>query len=78
MKGLDVRSGVKWGLAGGAAIVFTAAVGLVEAFDQTRMIVSPILSMGFLALLWLVPILGYQATVTEELGGRGCRRKGPG
>ena len=78
MRGLDVRSGVKWGLAGGAAIVFTAAVGLVEAFDQTRMIISPILSMGFLALLWLVPILGYGATVMEELEGVDTAEKGPG
>lgn len=77
MNGLDARAGIRWGLIGGASVVFSAAVGLVEGFDR-RMIVSPVLSMGFLALLWLMPIVGYRATVVEELEGVEESKKGFG
>ena len=78
MSSLDLLAGRKWGLVAGAAMVFTCAVGMVEKFDTSRMIVSPVLSMGFVVLLWIVPVLAYRATVVEELEGVELAAKGSG
>ena len=49
-------------------MVFVAAVGMLEAFED-RLLEYPVLSLGHLMLLWFVPVAGYQATKTPALDG---------
>ena len=58
----DVRRTFGWGLKAGTVMTFTAAVGMLEAFED-RLLVYPILSLGYLMLLWIVPVAGYRATL---------------
>ena len=69
MTNFDLRKSINWGLIAGLSAIFTAAVGIVETFDKSRMVVSPLVSLGFLALLWLVPVLAYRTSLVEELEG---------
>ncbi|GMQ93187.1 MAG: hypothetical protein BMS9Abin12_0664 [Acidimicrobiia bacterium] len=48
----------KWGALGGLTMSFIAAIGMVTVLDR-RIIVSPWLSLGFLALLWVPPVFGF-------------------
>ena len=68
MKSLDLRRMLRWGLLAGIVITFTAAVGMLEAFED-RLLIYPVLSLGYLMLLWFVPIAGYQATNAPVLEG---------
>lgn len=82
MVGFDRRAGVRWGLIAALVVVFTAAIGMVETFDKSRMIISisPTkgISMGFLALLWSIPVISFKATVVLELEGVEAPPKGMG
>ena len=73
----DARRAVRWGLSAGLVMVFTSSVGMLEAFDG-RMVVDPILSLGYLALLWFVPVAGYRASVTQALEGMEAPEPGTG
>ena len=64
----DARRVLRWGSMAGAVMVFTAAVGMLESFED-RLVVYPVLSLGYLMLLWFVPVAGYQATRTPVLDG---------
>jgi len=59
---VDVRRMFGWGLKAGTVMTFTAAVGMLEAFED-RLLVYPVLSLGYLMLLWIVPVAGYRATL---------------
>ncbi|MCP3977254.1 MAG: branched-chain amino acid ABC transporter permease [bacterium] len=56
---LDYRKILRAGLIVGLVMSFTSAIGMVEQFDQ-RQVVHGVLSLGFLALLWYVPVAGYK------------------
>jgi branched-chain amino acid transport system permease protein len=58
---LDMRRAVKLGLAGGAAMVLVAAIGMVAAF-QTRMLIDPILPLGTFFLYMVAFIFGWMAS----------------
>ena len=60
---IDARRVMRWGSASGIVMVFTAAVGMLQAFED-RVVVYPVLSLGYLMLLWFAPVAGYQATST--------------
>lgn len=68
MTALDLRRMLRWGLVAGVVMTFTAAVGMLEAFED-RLLIHPVLSLGYLMLLWFVPIAGYQATNAPVLEG---------
>ena len=68
MTEIDVRRTLRWGLMAGTVMLFTAAVGMLEAFEG-RVLVYPVLSLGYLMLLWFAPVAGYQATNAPVLEG---------
>jgi branched-chain amino acid transport system permease protein len=55
----------KWGALGGLTMSFIAAIGMVTTLDR-RLIISPWLSLGFLALIW-VPIVFGSISAAEEV-----------
>lgn len=65
---LDVRKVIRAGLLAGLVMSFTSAIGMVEDFDR-RMIIDGLFSLGFLALLWYVPIAGYKVGDEKVLEG---------
>jgi len=73
----DRRAGLRWGWIAGLALVFIAAIGMLETFDE-RLILSPVLSMGFLMLLWPVSVMGFQASAVEVREGTDPPRHGLG
>ena len=64
-----LRQALRWGLTGGVVMVFAAAVGMVQVFDESRIVIHPVLSMGYLSLFWFVPLAGYLATKVKVLEG---------
>ena len=76
MSPIERRRMLRWGLVAGVVMVFTAAVGMLEAFED-RLLIYPVLSLGYLLLLWFVPIAGYQATNLPVLEGMEEVPKGP-
>ncbi len=68
MNRFDPRRVVRWGLIAGVMMIFTAAVGMLESFED-RLLLHPFLSLGYLVLLWFVPIAGYQSTKVVTLEG---------
>jgi branched-chain amino acid transport system permease protein len=71
----DMGKALKWGALGGLSISFVAAIGMVETLDK-RMVIDPILSLGFLALIWVPLVFAYIASSEEELEGIESREKG--
>ena len=65
------RAVLRWGSAAGFVMVFVAAVGMFEAFEG-RLLVYPGPSLGYLMLLWIVPVAGYR--VTSKLHVHGVER----
>lgn len=65
---LDYRKILRAGLIVGLVLSFTSAIGMVEQFDQ-RQVVAGVLSLGFLALFWYVPVAGYKVGDEEVLEG---------
>ena len=76
MSSIDLRRMLRWGLTSGTVLVFTAAVGMLEAFED-RLLIYPVLSLGYLMLLWFAPVAGYQATNAPVLEGMEAPPKGP-
>ena len=70
-----LRRMLRWGWAAGGVPVFTAAVGMLEAFDD-RLLVFPVFSLGYLMLLWFLPVAGYQASNEPVLEGAAPPPKG--
>ena len=70
-----LRRMLRWSWAAGGVPVFTAAVGMLEAFDD-RLLVFPVLSLGYLLLLWFLPVAGYQASNAPVLEGAPSPPKG--
>jgi branched-chain amino acid transport system permease protein len=54
----------KWGVIGGVAVAFMGAIGMIASFDS-RMMISPILSLGYIALFLPVAVFGYLAARGE-------------
>ncbi len=75
MTGIDVRRMFRWGLIAGGVMTFTSAVGMLEAFED-RLLIYPVLSLGYLLLLWFVPLAGYQSTNVAVLEGLEAPPKG--
>ena len=50
----DLRFARRVGLVGGATLSFTAAIGMVESFND-RMLIDPILTMGLLVIVGWLP-----------------------
>ena len=65
---LDMRKVLRAGLLAGLVMIFTSAIGMVEAFDE-RQVVFGVLSLGFLALFWYIPRAAYQVSNEEVLEG---------
>ncbi len=71
----DMGRALKWGALGGLSMSFAAAIGMVETLDK-RTVIDPILSLGFLALIWAPVVYAYIASNEEELEGVETREKG--
>ncbi len=65
---LNVKKVLRAGLIAGVVMVFVSAIGMVEDFDS-RKVIDPFLSLGFLALFWYVPRAGYKVGHEEVLEG---------
>ncbi len=70
----DLRKTLKSGAITGVVLVFIAAVGMVEGFNG-RLVIHPILSLGFLALYWYVPVAAYKVGDEEVLEGQVASEK---
>ncbi|MDE0643867.1 MAG: leucine/isoleucine/valine transporter permease subunit [bacterium] len=64
----EARKTLRWSVIAGLVMVFTSAVGMMESFDD-RLIIYPVLSLGYLMLFWIVPLAGFQATHLPRLEG---------
>ncbi len=73
---LDPAKAIRLGAIAGATAIFIAAIGMVEVFD-TRSVIDPILSLGYLSLAWIPILFGYRVTVEPVLEGMDAPRKGP-
>ncbi len=73
----DLRKTIRAGLITGLVMVFTSAVGMVQTFDS-RVVIDGLLSLGFLALYWYVPVAAYRVGHEEVLEGMEAHAKGPG
>jgi len=65
----------KWGALGGLTMAFIAAIGMATVLDR-RLIVSPWLSLGFVALLWVPAVFGYIAATEDVSEGADSPVKG--
>ena len=75
MIAIDMRRMLRWGMVAGGVMTFTAAVGMLETFED-RLLIYPVLSLGYLLLLWFVPVAGYQSTNVAVLEGMEAPPKG--
>ena len=66
---------VKYGLLGALAMVFVAAIGMLETFDK-RILIKPILSLGYVSLAWIPLAMGFVAAKEETLEGLPDPQKG--
>jgi branched-chain amino acid transport system permease protein len=58
---VDLSKSVQYGAIAGVTAVFLAAIGMIETFD-VRMVVDPLLSLGYLAIAWIPLVFGYRVT----------------
>lgn len=65
---VEPRPVVKWGLIAGVTGAFVSIIGMVESFSD-RLIIDPVLNLGYLALVWIPLVFGYQATYRKRLEG---------
>jgi branched-chain amino acid transport system permease protein len=54
----------KWGPVAGLIMSFMAAIGMIRSFDE-RMMINPVLSLGYIALLLSPAVFGYLAARGE-------------
>jgi len=73
---VDLTKTVRLGAIAGVTAIFIASIGMVEVFD-TRSVIDPILSLGYLSLAWIPILFGYRVTVQPVLEGMEAPRKGP-
>ncbi len=73
---IDTRKVLRLGAIAGITAVFVAAIGMVEVFD-TRSVIDPVLSLGYLSLAWIPLLFGYRVTYEPVLEGMEPPRKGP-
>jgi len=74
---VDVRKSIRYGLVAGTIAVFLSAIGMVETFDA-RMLLDPILSLGYAALLWIPLVFGYRVSKRIALEGMEAPKVGAG
>ncbi len=67
---------VKWGALAGATGVFVSVNGMVVSFVE-RSVIDPVLGLGYLALLWIPVVFGFQATARKKLEGVSAPKPGP-
>ncbi|MEM9466304.1 MAG: branched-chain amino acid ABC transporter permease [Actinomycetota bacterium] len=72
----DWRKVVNWGLILALALVFVSLTDMPEKLDK-RIIVEPLLSMGYLSLIWIPIALGNIVTREVVLEGMTTHKKGP-
>ena len=72
---LDWRRIAKHGLLAGLAMVFVAAIGMMETFDR-RLVVAPILSLGYVSIGWIPLVMGHLAAKEKTLEGMPAPEKG--
>ncbi len=72
----DWRKVVNWGLILALALVFVSLTDMPEKLDR-RIIVEPLLSMGYLSLIWIPIALGNIVTREIVLEGMTAHKKGP-
>ncbi|HEX9854991.1 MAG TPA: leucine/isoleucine/valine transporter permease subunit [Acidimicrobiia bacterium] len=65
---IDWRKTAKLGFIGGLTTVFIVAIGMLEAFDR-RILIAPILSLGYLAVGWVPFGSGYMASKQDVVEG---------
>ena len=68
MTDIITRKRLRIGALTGLAMVFVSMIGMVESFNG-RNVIDPILSLGYLALLWYPVLAGYQVTKQKKLEG---------
>ena len=73
---VDLTKSARLGAIAGVTGIFVASIGMVEVFD-TRSVIDPILSLGYLSLAWIPILFGYRVTVQPVLEGMEAPRKGP-
>ena len=72
---VDLRKIARLGAIAGLTASFVAAIGMVEVFN-TRSVIDPILSLGYLSLAWIPLLFGYRVTYEPVLEGVEPPRKG--
>jgi len=72
----DWRKVVNYGLLLGLAMVFVSLTGMPADLDS-RKVIEPLLSMGYLSLLWLPFALGFAVSHELQLEGVVQHRRGP-
>jgi branched-chain amino acid transport system permease protein len=79
VKALEVepRKAIRYGLVAGAVAVFASAIGMVETFND-RMLVDPVLSLGYASLLWIPLVFGYRVSKRVALEGVAAPKAGAG
>ena len=65
----------KYGLLAGLTMIFIAASGMIEELDK-RILIIPVLSLGYLAVGWVPVAMGYQAAREEAPEGVAVPIKG--
>jgi branched-chain amino acid transport system permease protein len=73
--GLSLNKVWRRGAVAGVTAIFVAAIGMVEVFD-TRSVIDPVLSLGYLSLAWIPLLFGYLVTHEPVLEGMEAPRKG--
>ncbi len=58
------RRTIRYGLIGGLTMSFTAAIGMIDGFNE-RTLIDPILSMGYLTLFLVPLVMGWLASQGE-------------
>ena len=58
------RHSRKWGVVAGIVVAFIGAIGMLDSFNN-RMMISPILSLGYIALFLPIAVFGYLAARGE-------------
>ena len=71
----DIAKVLRLGAIAGVAAIFVAAIGMVEVFD-TRSVIDPVLSLGYLSLVWIPLLFGYLVTHEAVLEGMEAPPKG--
>lgn len=66
--GLDMRRVLRVGLLAGAVMAYVAAIGMLQTFNG-RLIVDPILSLGYLVLFAIPAVAGAAFTRREDIEG---------